>query len=226
MPKPRYEVHQQIIAAGLVPLFYHPEPEVACQLMAACCRAGARAVEFTNRGTFAHEVFGEMVKYAKRHFPDLLIGIGSLQDAGTTALYIQLGADFVITPMLREDIVQTCNRRKIACIPGVATPTEIGRAEELGVEIVKISPGEVLGPGFVKAHLRPCPWTNMLISSGVSPEMESLRTWFDAGASCVGMGSKLITTQIMQDKNYDLLEQNTRAVLERIQTIRTVNLIF
>lgn len=217
---PRAEVYRTISESGLIPLFYHPEPETAFQVIAACHRAGARAVEFTNRGDFAHEVFGAIRKRARQVFPDLLMGIGSIQDAGTAALYLQLGADFVITPLLREDVILTCNRRKVGVIPGVSTSSEIGRAEELGCELVKIAPGEVLTPAFLKAHLAPCPWTRVMVSGGVSPEEENLRAWFAAGASCVGMGSRLIGPDVLQGGDFVGLEAAVRETLRKIAAVR------
>jgi 2-dehydro-3-deoxyphosphogluconate aldolase/(4S)-4-hydroxy-2-oxoglutarate aldolase len=216
----RLEILQAFGASGLVPLFYHPDAETAFQATAACYRGGARVVEFTNRGAFAHEVFGALIRRARRELPGLHLGVGSIQDAGTAALYLQMGADFVVTPLLREDVIYTCNRRKTAVIPGVASSTEIGRAEELGCELVKIAPGEVLGPAFLKAHLGPCPWTRAMISGGVSPDPENLQGWFGAGAACVGMGSKLITTEIMQQQDWASLETAVGTVLHHIQAIR------
>jgi 2-dehydro-3-deoxyphosphogluconate aldolase / (4S)-4-hydroxy-2-oxoglutarate aldolase len=216
----RLEVHQTLCDSGLMPLFYHPDPEVAFQIAAACHRGGAKVIEFTNRGDFAHEVFGTLIKRIRRELPELLVGIGSLQDAGTTALYIQMGVDFVVTPILREDVILTCNRRKVAVIPGVATPSEIGRAEELGVELIKLSPGDVLGPAFLKAHLAPCPWTKALISGGVSPDEANLKAWFGAGAACVAMGSKLITAEVLANKDYDLLENNVKNVVKMIKKLK------
>jgi 2-dehydro-3-deoxyphosphogluconate aldolase / (4S)-4-hydroxy-2-oxoglutarate aldolase len=216
----RLHVLQTLTQSGLVPLFYHPDPETAFQVAAACYRGGARVLEFTNRGHFAHEVFADLKKRARRELPDLLLGIGSIQDSGTAALYLQMGVDFVITPLLREDVILTCNRRKVAIIPGVATSSEIGRAEELGCELVKIAPGEVLGPQFLKAHLGPCPWTRAMVSGGVAPDEANLRGWFGAGAACVGMGSKLISTEILTQKNWDTLEASVRTVMQTIQHIR------
>jgi 2-dehydro-3-deoxyphosphogluconate aldolase / (4S)-4-hydroxy-2-oxoglutarate aldolase len=216
----RTEIYQLLTQTGLVPLFYHPDPEVAYQITAACYRGGARVVEFTNRGHFAHEVFALLVKRVRRELPDLALGIGSIQDVGTTALYLQMGADFVVTPLLREDVIVTCNRRKVAVLPGVATSSEIGRAEELGVEIVKIAPGEVLGPAFLKAHRGPCPWTRAMVSGGVSPDEANLRGWFEAGADCVGMGSKLIPSGIKAPEDMEKLEEQVRQVLATIMKLR------
>jgi len=145
--------------------------------------------------------------------------LGSVQDAGTASLYIQMGADFVVTPLLRTDVISTCNRRKVAVIPGVSTSSEIGIAEEMGCELVKITPGDVLGPAFLKAHLAPCPWTRAMISGGVTPDEGSLRAWFQAGATCVGMGNKLITADIVGCQDWSLLEQNIRETVELISQI-------
>ncbi len=209
----RIETLQLLAQSRLVPLFYHPDPEVAFELAAACYRGGTRVLEFTNRADYAHEVFNVLCKRIHRELPGMALGVGSIQDTGTAALFIQLGADFVITPLLREDVIFTCNRRKVAVIPGVSTSTEIGRAEELGVEIVKIAPGEVLGPAFLKAHLGPCPWTRSMISGGVSPDENSIKSWLDAGATCLGMGSKLFTKDIVAQKNYAALEEKVRAIV-------------
>jgi 2-dehydro-3-deoxyphosphogluconate aldolase / (4S)-4-hydroxy-2-oxoglutarate aldolase len=209
----RMETLQLLAQSRLVPLFYHPDPEVAFELAAACYRGGARVLEFTNRADYAHEVFNVLSKRIHRELPGMALGVGSIQDTGTAALFIQLGADFVITPLLREDVIFTCNRRKVAVIPGVSTSTEIGRAEELGVEIVKIAPGEVLGPAFLKAHLGPCPWTRSMISGGVSPDENSIKSWLEAGATCLGMGSKLFTKDIVAQKNYAALEEKVRAIV-------------
>jgi 2-dehydro-3-deoxyphosphogluconate aldolase / (4S)-4-hydroxy-2-oxoglutarate aldolase len=216
----RLHVYQTLAASGFMPLFYHPDPETAFQVAAACYRGGAKVVEFTNRGPFAHEVFAELIKRVRREIPELLLGIGSLQDTGTTALYLQMGVDLVVTPVLREDVVHTCHRRKVAIVPGVATPSEIGRAEELGVEMVKIAPGEVLGPQFLKAHLAPCPWTTTMISGGVSPDEANLRGWFEAGATCVGMGSKLISKEVLEQKDWAGLEQKVRNVVSILSVVR------
>ncbi len=216
----RLHVYQTLQNSGLVPLFYHPDSEVAFQVAAACYRGGARVLEFTNRGPFAHEVFADLMKRVRRELPDLLLGIGSIQDAGTAALFLQMGANFVITPLLREDVIQTCHRRKVAVLPGVSTSSEIGRAEELGVEIVKIAPGEVLGPAFLKAHLAPCPWTKAMISGGVSPDEKNLRGWFEAGATCVGMGSKLISKEVLEKKDWAGLEEKVREVVKTVEKLR------
>ncbi|MBD1395793.1 bifunctional 4-hydroxy-2-oxoglutarate aldolase/2-dehydro-3-deoxy-phosphogluconate aldolase [Pontibacter sp. JH31] len=212
----RIEVALAMEATGLIPLFYEADFEVAKQILCSCYRGGARVVEFTNRGEFAHEVFAALVKFARVELPELILGIGSVTDAGTAALYMQLGAEFIVTPVLREDIAKVCNRRKVLWLPGCQTLTEIAAAEELGAEIVKLFPGESISPGFVSAIKGPCPWTKIMPTGGVSLEEENLAPWFKAGVSCVGAGSKL-----MADKsNYGAIEQTTKAALDAIKRIR------
>ena len=177
---------------GIVPVFYHADTEIAKQVVKACYEGGIRVFEFTNRGDFAQEVFAELVKWARRECPGMILGIGSIVDAPTAALYIQLGANFVVGPLLNPDIFKVCNRRQIAYSPGCATTTEIGYAQELGAEIVKLFPGgDVGGPSFVKNIKGPMPWSKIMVTGGVSPSEESLSAWFKAGVTCVGMGSNL-----------------------------------
>lgn len=177
-------------------------------------------LEFTNRGDFAHEIFGELSKYVAKELPEMILGVGSLTDAGTTSLYIQLGTNFIVTPVLREDIALVCNRKKILWSPGCGSLTEIARAEELGCEIVKLFPGDIYGSAFVKSIKGPCPWTEIMPTGGVSPTEESLKEWFDAGVTCVGIGSQLITKEILAKQNYSLLEEKTRFSIDFIKSLR------
>ncbi len=205
---------------GLVPLFYHNDIDLCKQVLKACYDGGARILEFTNRGDFAHEVFQELNKYALKELPGMMLGVGSVTDAGTASLYLQLGANFVVTPVLREDIAIVCNRRKVLWSPGCGSLTEIARAEELGAEIVKVFPGSTLGPGFVKAIKGPCPWTSIMPTGGVSPDPDNLKSWFDAGVTCVGMGSKLITKSVLKRGDFDQLTADVRATLDTIQEVK------
>ncbi len=205
---------------GLVPLFYHPEAAVVKQIVQACYEGGARVFEFTNRGDLAHEVFGEVSRYVAHTLPELMFGVGSVTDAGTASLYMQLGADFIVTPVLREDVGRVCNRRKVLWAPGCATLTEIAQAEELGAEIVKVFPGDVVGPAFVKAVKGPCPWTSIMPTGGVAPTEESLQAWFEAGVTCVGMGSKLITRDLVERGDFEALAETVRTTLALIEKVR------
>ena len=216
----RIEVAQTMGRTGLVPLFYHPDIELGKEVIAACYRGGARIIEFTNRGDFAHEVFAALNKYALQELPGLILGVGSVADAATAALYMQLGANFIVTPVFREDIALVCNRRKVLWSPGCGSLTEIAKAEELGCEIVKVFPGGTYGPGFVKAIKGPHPWTSIMPTGGVSPTEENLKGWIDAGVTCVGMGSKLITKDALADRNFGAIEAKTKMAIELIQKLR------
>lgn len=207
-------------SSGLVPLFFHSDIEVSKQVLKACYAGGARLLEFTSRGDFAIEVFRELNQYVLKELPEMILGVGSVTDAGTASQYMQYGANFVVTPVLREDIAVVCNRRKVLWSAGCATLTEIARAEELGCEIVKVFPGGTLGPGFVKAIKGPCPWTSIMITGGVSPEESNLKGWFDAGATCVGMGSNLITKEALAGNHYGQIEEKVSQALAIIKSVR------
>jgi len=216
----RLQTAQLMEKQGMVPLFFNSDIEICKRVVKACYDGGARLLEFTNRGLFAHEVFSELSKYVLNEMPGMALGIGSVTDAATASLYMQCGARFVVTPALREDIAIVCNRRKILWLPGVGSLTEICRAEELGCEIVKLFPGSVYGPKFIKSVRAPQPWTKIMPTGGVTPTEENLNSWFDAGAICVGMGSKLISNQVVQNQNYADLETKVRNTLSLIKDIR------
>ncbi|MDH5396519.1 MAG: bifunctional 4-hydroxy-2-oxoglutarate aldolase/2-dehydro-3-deoxy-phosphogluconate aldolase [Cyclobacteriaceae bacterium] len=218
----RIDVAVKMKETGIVPVFYHKDVEVCKEVLKACYKGGIRIFEFTNRGDYAHEVFGELNKFAAKETPEMILGVGSVVDAGTTSLYIQLGTNFVVSPILNADMAKVCNRRKIAWSPGCGSLTEISYAEELGAEVVKIFPGsQVGGPSFVKAVRGPFPWTSIMPTGGVEPTEANLKSWFEAGVHCVGMGSQLITKDIIQDKNYALLEQRAKEALAIAKKIRS-----
>ena len=216
----RIEVVQQMKESGMVPLFYHSDSEVAKAVLKACYDGGARLMEFTSRGDFAIEIFKDLIKYALAELPGMILGVGSVTDAAAASQYMLAGANFVVTPVFREDIALVCNRRKVLWSPGCGSLTEIANAEEWGCELVKLFPGSTYGPGFVKAIKGPQPWTSIMPTGGVSTEEENLRGWFDAGGTCVGMGSKLISKEILEKKDYHALETEVRSVLELIRKIR------
>ena len=217
----RLETLQTVIDNGVVPLYFNSDAEVVKNVVKACYEGGARTFEFTNRGDYAHEVFAELNKFCAKELPEMILGVGSIPDAGTAALYIQLGSNFIVTPSLREDVVKVCNRRKIPCMPGCASLTEIGKAEELGCDIVKLFPGSVYGAGFVKGVKAPQPWTSIMPTGGVTPERGNLEAWFGAGVTCVGMGSKMISKDILANGDFETLEKRVRVTLDLIQEIRS-----
>ncbi len=216
----RIEVAAVMKETGLVPLFYHTDVSLAKKILKACYDGGARLMEFTSRGDFAFEIFGELNKYAIAELPGMILGVGSITDAAAASLYMQLGANFIVTPVFREDIAIACNRRKVLWSPGCASLTEIARAEELGCEIVKLFPGEIYGPQFIKGVKGPCPWTSIMPTGGVTTDKDNLTSWFDAGAVCVGMGSQLITNEILKNQDVVLLENIVRKTLATIKEIR------
>lgn len=216
----RIQVAQKMAAQGMVPLFYHPDIEIGKQVLTACYKGGARLLEFTNRGDYAHEVFGELNKYCAKELPELIMGVGSVTDAGTASLYMQLGANFIVTPVFRQDIAIVCNRKKVMFSPGCGSLTEIAQAEEMGVEVVKLFPGSTYGPNFIKAVLAPQPWTSIMPTGGVSPDYDNLKKWFDAGAYCVGMGSKLMAKNEKGDFDLSKIEDLTRHALALIAKMK------
>ncbi|RIV17926.1 bifunctional 4-hydroxy-2-oxoglutarate aldolase/2-dehydro-3-deoxy-phosphogluconate aldolase [Fibrisoma montanum] len=209
----RLTVYQTIRQVPLVPVFYHADAETAAGVVAACYRGGVRAFEFTNRGSFAHESFAELRRLCTREFPDLALGAGTIVDAPTAALYLQMGADFIVGPSFSEEVARICNRRKVAYMPGCATLTEVTTAYEFGVEIVKLFPGEVLGPGFVKALRGPLPWVSAMVTGGVEPTRDNLSRWFGAGVVAVGMGSHLFPKDVLANRNFDTIEHTVRDVV-------------
>jgi len=216
----RIEVAQKMKEQGMVPLYYHADIDIAKKLLDAIYAGGARLLEFTNRGDYAHEIFAELYKYAAKKMPDMILGVGSVTDGGAASLYMQLGANFIVTPVLREDIAIVCNRKKVLWSPGCGSLTEIAKAEELGCEIVKLFPGSTYGPNFIKSVRAPQPWTNIMPTGGVSPDYKNLEGWIEAGAYCVGMGSKLFVTDGDGNFDYARTEQVTKEALANIQKIR------
>ncbi|MDR3133735.1 MAG: bifunctional 4-hydroxy-2-oxoglutarate aldolase/2-dehydro-3-deoxy-phosphogluconate aldolase, partial [Prevotellaceae bacterium] len=187
----KLQVLGTMFSSGVVPVFYHPEIETAKNVVKACYEGGIRVFEFTDRGDFAHEIFSELSKFVTRECPDMILGTGSVADAPTASLYIRLGANFIVSPLFHPDIAKVANRRLIPYVPGCGSVSEIGFAQEAGCDLCKIFPGDVLGAHFVKALKAPMPWSMLMITGGVKPEEANLKMWFDAGASCVGMGSNL-----------------------------------
>jgi 2-dehydro-3-deoxyphosphogluconate aldolase/(4S)-4-hydroxy-2-oxoglutarate aldolase len=216
----RLHVLNTMVNTGLIPVFYNGDVEVASNIIKACRAGGIRCFEFTNRGDQAHLVFGELVR---RFYEDdqVILGAGSVIDPGTAALYIQLGANFIVGPALNPEVARLCNRRKIAYSPGCGSVSEISAAEELGVEIVKIFPGsQVGGPAFVKSVRAPMPWTYVMPTGGVSPTEENIRAWFEAGVAAVGMGSKLVRKDLIAGEDWDTITSLARQTLAWIKEVR------
>ena len=213
----KLEVMSKMKEAPMVPVFYHKDLEVAKQVVKACYAGGVRAFEFTNRGDFAHEIFGELVKFAATECPDMAMGVGSVVDAPTASLFIQLGACFVLGPLFNPDIAKVCNRRQIPYTPGCGSISEVGFAQEAGCELCKIFPGDVLGPKFVKGLLAPMPWSKLMVTGGVEPTEDNLKSWFNAGVYCVGMGSKLFPKDRVAAADWQFITDKCREALAVIR---------
>lgn len=205
---------------GLVPVFYHADAAVAKQVLKACYDGGVRAFEFTNRGDFAQEVFAELVKYAAAELPGMILGIGSVVDPGTAALYLQLGANFVVGPIYNPAVVPVCNRRLVPYCPGCGSASEVSAAQEAGCDLCKVFPGDVLGPAFVKGLRAPMPWSRLMVTGGVKPERANLEAWFKAGVTCVGMGSNLFPKDVIAAGDWSRITTLCRDALQIIQEVR------
>lgn len=205
----------------MVPVYYNSDIKVAKQVVRACYKGGVRVFEFTNRGDFAHEVFGELVKYAERECPELILGAGSVVDAATAALFIQLGANFIVGPLFNPEIAKVCNRRLIPYVPGCGSVSEIGFAQEAGCDLCKIFPaGNVGGPSFVKNIKAPMPWTLLMATGAVEPTEENLAAWFKAGVTSVGMGSKLFPKEVITSGDWQAITELCRHALSIIKKQR------
>jgi 2-dehydro-3-deoxyphosphogluconate aldolase/(4S)-4-hydroxy-2-oxoglutarate aldolase len=214
----RLEAINTLLETGVLPLFYHGDAETAAGLVSACARGGARLVEFTNRGERAYPVFVELIRQAGA---EVILGAGSILDAPTAALFIAAGANFIVGPSFNPEIARLCNRRKILYIPGCATETEISTAEEYGAEICKVFPGDSAGgPGFIKAVLGPCPWHRLLPTGGVDATEASISEWIQAGAAAVGLGSKLVSKQAIEKKDYDGIAAKTAQCIGWVKAAR------
>jgi len=214
----KLQVLDAIIRTGMVPVYYNKDAETAKNILSACYAGGVRAFEFTNRGDFAQEVFAELIKFAAKACPDMILGIGSIVDAPTASLYIQLGANFVVGPLSNPDVAKVCNRRLIPYTPGCGTVSEIGFAQELGCDLCKIFPaGCVGGPAFVSNIKAPMPWTMIIATGAVEPTEENLSKWFKAGVTAVGMGSQLFPKEAVASGNWDVITDLCRKSLDYIQ---------
>ena len=217
----KMQVLDAIVSTGMVPVYYNKDVEIAKQVVKACYEGGVRAFEFTNRGDFAHEVFAELIKFATKECPELVLGVGSIVDAGTASLYLQLGANFVVGPLFNPEIAKVCNRRLVPYTPGCGSVSEIGFAQEVGCDLCKIFPaGNVGGPSFVKNIKAPMPWSMIMATGAVEPTEENLSAWFKAGVTYVGMGSKLFPKEMIAAGNWEAISTLCRDALATIKKYR------
>lgn len=217
----RLDVYDAILSSGLVPIFYNGDPKVSESIVNACLEGGTRVVEFTNRGEHALKVFSYLNDYLESIKSPAILGVGSIVDAPTAALFIAHGANYIVSPNFNPEVARLCNRRRIPYLPGCATVTEIGNAEEMGVEIIKIFPGETIGgPAFIKAVLGPLPWTRIMPTGGVDPTAEGVARWIKAGAVSLGMGSNLIRKDAVAAGDFATVRDNVANVLQYVKDAR------
>lgn len=216
----KLDVLSAIEQTGIVPVFYNADIEVSKKVLKACYDGGIRAFEFANRGDHAQEVFKELSKFAAAELPGMILGIGSVVDAGTASIYLQLGANFVVGPLFNPDVAKVCNRRLVPYAPGCGTVTEVGYAQEAGCDLCKVFPGDVLGPAFVKALRAPMPWSKLMVTGGVKPTRENLEAWFKAGVFCVGMGSNLFPKDLISAGNWSGITALCREALDIVEKVR------
>jgi 2-dehydro-3-deoxyphosphogluconate aldolase/(4S)-4-hydroxy-2-oxoglutarate aldolase len=217
----KQQVVEGLKSAGIVPLFTHDDPIEAQHMLEAVYNGGVRVFEFTNRTKNSYEVFVHLLKWAQK-YPDLMLGIGTIMDGATTKKFIDAGAHFIISPIVKTEMAEVCHVHNKLWIPGCATVTEIVMAKDNGAEVIKIFPGAVLGPGFVSSVMPVIPGLQLMITGGVEPNEKSLASWFNAGATCVGLGSQLFTKEILAQKNWALLTQNVSTVLAMAKQIRNL----
>lgn len=214
----KIQVINAMSETGIIPVYYNKDIELAKKIMKACYDGGIRVFEFTNRSDIAYELFVELMKFAIRECPDLILGIGSIVDAGTASLFIQCGANFVVSPLFNPEIVKVCNRRLIPYIPGCGTVSEIGFAQEAGCDVCKIFPAGCMGgPSFVQNILAPMPWTMIMATGAVEPDEANLTAWFKAGVTCVGMGSKLFPQKAIEKNDWNVITGLCRNALSFIR---------
>ncbi|MDQ7988113.1 MAG: bifunctional 4-hydroxy-2-oxoglutarate aldolase/2-dehydro-3-deoxy-phosphogluconate aldolase [Candidatus Dactylopiibacterium sp.] len=219
--KDRMAVLAAMMDQSIIPVFYDPDVEVCKNVIQACANGGAKCIEFTNRGDFASHVFYEVTRHFAKADPSVIMGVGSIVEAPTAGIYIANGAKFIVGPLLNAEVAKVCNRRGVPYSPGCGSATEIGDAQELGCEIVKVFPGSsVGGPEFVKGVMGPMPWTRIMPTGGVEPDEASLRKWFGAGIVACGIGSNLITKELLKAKDYAGIEKKVAETIALVKKIK------
>lgn len=218
--KNRDKISKILLNAGMIPVFYDNDINISIQVLQACYNGGISAFEFTNRGSNAIEVFSALREYIDKNKLDIVLGAGTILNAATAKDFLEAGADFLVSPILSDEIAAYTNKEQMYWIPGCATLTEISKAEDLGAEIIKIFPGSVLGPDFISAVKAPMPWLKLMPTGGVELEQSNIAAWYKAGAVCLGIGSQLITKKILESNDFLALEIKVKQTLEIINNIK------
>jgi len=214
------EITDAIVAQGMLPLYYNSDEEVSIHILKAIYKAGIRAVEYTNRGEAALKNFSRLVEVKNAEMQDMLLGVGTVKTLADAENYFQAGADFFISPGFVPEVAEFVYQKKMFYGPGCMTPSEIIAAENAGVKFIKLFPGNILGTEFLSTIKPVFPDLIFMPTGGVDTTRESIESWFKAGVSAVGMGSKLISKKRMAEKDYQSIESETQKVLELIRTVR------
>jgi 2-dehydro-3-deoxyphosphogluconate aldolase / (4S)-4-hydroxy-2-oxoglutarate aldolase len=201
------ELYEKMAQKPLIPLFYHPDLEFALEVLEACYRGGVRVFEYTNRGEGADKLFAKLVERTRTQMPEMAIGIGTIFNKDQAKHFIDLDTDFVIQPVVDKGVAKQCNKANVAWIPGTMTFTEIYKAQTLGADVVKLFPGNIVGPDFLKAMKGPMPKTKVLVTGGVEPNEKNIKTWMSSGAFGLGLGSQLFTKKALEEKDFNWIEK-------------------
>ena len=215
----RDEALQALLQQKLLPLFYHERAEVSSEVVKALYEAGIRTLEYTNRGEHALDNFKVLRKAVDKSMAGLQLGIGTIKTKKQAKKFIEAGADFIVCPSFNEEVAEVTQEAGLLWVPGCLTTTEIANAEQAGATIVKIFPGNVLGPSYISAIKEIFPDLKFMPTGGVEAEEKNLRSWFNAGVVAVGMGSKLISKEILAQQDYTGLKASTAKALQLIQTV-------
>ena len=215
--KHKKAVLNSILSQGMLPLFYYEDAEVSLEITRSLYKAGVRILEYTNRGKQALENFKVLKKAQKKELTDLTIGIGTIKNISEAEMFMDAGADFIVSPITNPEVAKAVHKQKLLWIPGCMTPTEIYAAQKHGAELIKIFPANILGPGFVSSVKELFPGLLFIPTGGVEAEAENISSWFHAGVRAVGMGSKLISKDILERRLYDQLYHDTLNVLELVK---------
>jgi len=215
--KQKKAVLNSILSQGMLPLFYYDDAEVSLQVTRALYKAGVRVLEYTNRGKQALENFKVLKKAQKKELTDLTIGIGTIKNISEAEMFMDAGADFIVSPIINPEVAKAVHKQKLLWIPGCMTPTEVYAAQKYGAELIKIFPANILGPAFVSSIKELFPGLLFIPTGGVEAEAENISSWFHAGVCAVGMGSKLISKDILDRRLYDQLYHDTLNALELVK---------
>ena len=214
------QITESIINQGMLPLYFNPDETVSVDVLKAIYRAGVKAVEYTNRGEAALRNFTKLIEVRNAEMPDLKIGVGTIKNVEQAKNYMAVGADFLVSPGFVKEVADYAIGEGIFYAPGCMTPSEIIAAENAGMKFIKLFPGDMLGPKFLSSIKDIFPNLLFMPTGGVDTTKENIQGWYKAGVCAVGMGSKLISKDLMAAKDYATIEASTRDVLALIQTIK------